>query len=84
MCERLQKQKDQSRPVKIIRQDNAGENQKLQKRCSSSSWKLDVSFEYTAKETRQQNSLAKSAFTTIAAMSRAAMNAANVPMAERY
>ena len=84
MCERLQGQKEKGRAVKIIRQDNAGDNKKLQKRCSSADWKLDTDFEYTAKETPQQNSLAETAFTTIAARSRAALNAANVPMKERY
>ena len=37
-----------------------------------------------AKETPQQNSLAETAFTTIAARSRAAMNADNVPMTGRH
>ena len=84
MCEWLQKQKDRSRPVKTICQDNACENKKLQKCCSSSDWTLDVYFEYTAKETPEQKSLSETAFTTIAAKLRGAMNAANVPMAERY
>ena len=29
MCERLQKQKDKNKPVRIIQQDDAGENKKL-------------------------------------------------------
>ena len=83
MCERMHGQKD-DRAVKFIRQDNAGENRSLQNRCSSSDWKLEADFEYTAKETPQQNSLAENAFTIIAAMARALLNAANVPMEERY
>ena len=59
-------------------------NKKLHKRCSSADWKLDVAFEYTAKETPQKNSLAETVLTTIAARSRAALNIANVPMKERY
>ena len=31
--------------------DNAGENKKLEKRCGSADWKLDVKFEYTARDT---------------------------------
>ena len=84
MCEWLQKQKEQGRPVKIILQDNAGKNKKLQKRCRSADWKLGVFFQYTGKEKPQQNSLGETAFTTIVARSTAAINAANVPMAERY
>jgi hypothetical protein len=45
---------------------------------------LDAYFEYTAKETPQQNSLAETAFTTVSARARALLNAANVPMKERY
>ena len=85
MCERLlQGQKEKDRAVKIIRQDNAGENRKLQKCCSSVDWKLDVDFEYTTKEIPQQNSLAETAFTTTTVRSRTALNVANIPMKERY
>ena len=45
---------------------------------------MDVDFEYTGKETPQQNSLAETTFTTIVERSRAALNAANIPMKERY
>ena len=80
----LQKQKEQGKPVRISRQDNASKNKKFRKRYSSPDWKMDVSFEYMAKKTLKFHLLAGTAFTTIAARSRAATNTSNVPMMEWY
>ena len=84
MCERLQHATGRGAPVKYLRQDNAGENLKIQARCKSADWKLPVEIEYTAKDTPQQNSRAETSFTTMAARARAMMTGANVPMVERY
>jgi hypothetical protein len=50
-CEQFQRWKDKGKPVKFVRLDNAGENTKLQKRCESESWKLNIDFEFTARDT---------------------------------
>lgn len=84
MCERMHKMKQLCKPVQRVRQDNAGENKKLKKRCKSADWKLDTEFEFTAKETPQQNSIAETGFTHLAAMSRSMLNAARVPIKQRY
>ena len=56
MCEQLQIWKNENRPVKTIRCDNAGENNKLEQRLKSNDWKMgDIKFEYTARATPQQN-----------------------------
>ena len=59
------------KPVKIIRQDNAGENKKMMERAMSAKWHLTITAEYTALKTPQQNHAAENAFTVIAARSRA-------------
>jgi hypothetical protein len=65
-------------PVLIIRQDNTGENKKLEKRLHSADWKLPVKMEYTAANTPQQNAPVEVEFTYLAAKARAAMHAAEV------
>jgi len=65
--------------VKIIRLDNAGENKALKRRCQSKDWKLNLQFEFTARDTPQQNSRAEVGFATIANRGRALMVAANIP-----
>jgi hypothetical protein len=66
-CEQFQKWKQNGgKAVTHLRLDNAGENKLLQKRCESSNWKFDIKFKYTARDTPQQNSLAKVGFATIA------------------
>jgi hypothetical protein len=43
-----------------MRQDNAGENKKLEQKLHSADWKLQVKMEYnTAADTPQQNALVK-------------------------
>ena len=46
--------------------DNAGENKALEKLCQSDRWKLDVAYEYTARNKPQQNSKAEVGIATIA------------------
>jgi hypothetical protein len=70
--------------VKYIRMDNAGENKLLQKRAESKDWKLNITYEYTARDTPQQNHLAELALATMANKGRACMTAANVPENLRY
>jgi hypothetical protein len=50
-CVKFQRWKEAGMPVKIIRCDNAGENKLLEKRCNSADWKLNIDFEYTARDT---------------------------------
>ena len=63
-CEKLHKWKENGYNVTTIRCDNAGENVKLQKRSDSAAWKLNLTFEFTARDTPQQNHLAELAFAT--------------------
>jgi hypothetical protein len=57
MCQHIQAQTARGYPVLIMRQDNAGENKKLDNRLHSAYWKLPVKMEYTAANTPQQNAL---------------------------
>ena len=78
-CEKLHQWKQAGVGVKKIRCDNAGENVSLENRCKSAAWKLDVEFEYTARDTPQQNSMVEVGFATLGNRGRAMMIAANVP-----
>ena len=49
----------------MLRQVNAGENKAVEARCQSSDWQLDVTFEYTARSTPQQNSPVETGFTVV-------------------
>jgi hypothetical protein len=82
MCQRIQAQTARDYPVLIMRQDNAGENKKLEKRLQSAEWKLLVNMEYTAANTPQQNAL-EVEFIYLAAKARAAIHAAAVPRNRR-
>jgi hypothetical protein len=83
-CAQLQKWKQAGLGVTHIRLDNAGENTKLQERAESAAWKLAAQFEYTARDTPQQNHLAELGFAILGNKGRACMVAANVPMTIRY
>jgi len=83
-CEQFNRWKQANKPVKHVRCDNAGENKLLQQRCNSKDWKLDIDFEYTARNTPQQNHLAELGFAVIANRGRAMMHRANIPLRQRY
>ena len=51
--------------MKYIRCGNGGENEALQKKIDSTEWNLGIKFEYTARDTPQQNHLAELGFTHI-------------------
>ena len=84
MCAYMNEQKLKERPIDIIRCDNAGENNLLQKTAKGPNWKLKVDFEYTARDTPQQNHLAELGFATLASKGRAMMYAANLPLEIRF
>mmetsp|Transcript_18815 Transcript_18815/g.23344 ORF Transcript_18815/g.23344 Transcript_18815/m.23344 type:complete len:1201 (+) Transcript_18815:436-4038(+) len=84
VCQLVNKWKGQGINVKFIRLDNAGENKLLQQRSESTDWKLDVKFEYTARNTPQQNHYAELGFAVLANRGRALMHRANVPEEYRY
>jgi len=83
-CAKLLKWKQAGMPVQYIQLDNAGENKLLKTRSESSDWKLGIQFEFTARDTPQQNHLAELAFATVANRGHALMHAANVPMEIHY
>ena len=77
-------EKAAKKEIKFWRQDNAGENKILMQNMQGENWQFGCQFEFTAKETPQQNALAELGFTVIAARSRALMNHACVPRDMRY
>ena len=83
-CALFQRWKESNKPVKIVRMDNAGENKVLEEKSNGASWKLGIKYEYTARDTPQQNSLAEVGFALIANKGRALMANANVPLKIRY
>ena len=68
----------------IIRCDNAGENYKLEKECNSHKYKFNIKFEFTARNTPQQNSLVEKGFDTLYGRGRSILAAAHIPMQLRY
>ncbi|MGH7955289.1 MAG: reverse transcriptase domain-containing protein [Gloeomargaritales cyanobacterium] len=83
-CEQLGKWKNAGLKVKYIRLDNAGENKKLAQRTESSDWQLGITYEFTARDTPQQNHLAELAFAVLYNKGRAMMHKANIPKKIRY
>ena len=84
-CEQLNKWKQAGRPVKFIWLDNAGENKLLlETYAESMAWKFDIQFEFTARDTPQQNHYAEFGFTVLANKGRAFMHRANIPLLMRY
>ena len=82
-CVQLKKWEQANKKVDVIRLDNAGENKTLQKRSDSVKWQLGIKYEFTARDTPQQNSLAEVGFATLANRGRAMMHYANIPIAIR-
>lgn len=83
-CVQLDQWRQNGKEVKHIRLDNAGENKLLKRQATSQAWKLNIGFEFTARDTPQHNHLAELAFASIANKGRAMMIDANVPLAIRY
>jgi hypothetical protein len=83
-CAQLQKWGHAGLDVTHVRLDNAGKNRKLQTRAESADWKLGLQFEYTARDTPQQNHLVELGFAIVGNKGRACMAASNVPMTIRY
>jgi hypothetical protein len=70
--------------VKYIRLDNAGENKKLQKISDSKDYQMNIQFEFTARNTPQQNHLSELGFTVLINRARAMLHRANIPKHIRY
>ena len=83
-CELFSRWKRAGYGVDIVRLDNAGENLALQSRSNSATWQLGIEFEFTARDTPQQNSLAEVGIFTLANRVRAMMHYAHVPLEFRY
>ena len=83
-CEQFSKWIKDGFPLRYVRLDDGGENIKLQSRCQSESWKLNLVFEFTGRDTPQRNHLAELGFAIIANRGRALMAHANVPKEIRY
>jgi hypothetical protein len=72
-CEQLHRWKESGREAKIIRLNNAGENKLLQQRSQSEDWKLNIDYEFTARDTSHQSHLAELGFTHLTNYGRALM-----------
>jgi hypothetical protein len=83
-CAQWNRWKDAGLAVKYVRLDNAGENKKLKERSYSADWKLNIDYEFTARDTPQQNHRAELGFAVLANRGRALMYHANLPMEIRY
>jgi hypothetical protein len=70
--------------VANVRLDNASENKKLQTRAESSDWKFSIGWEFTARDTPQQNHLAELGFALLANRGRALMHIAHISKKVRY
>ena len=77
-CEQFNLLKKAWKPVKCRRYDNGGGNLKFQKRIKSKDWKLNTKFQFTERETPQQNSKVEKKFDTITSRGDSMMSAANL------
>ena len=84
MCEQFRKWESVGLPVKFVRCANAGENKSVEKAANGRLWKLNLTFEYTARHTPQQNHLAELGLATLANRARAMLNRANISEGDRY
>ena len=83
-CKQLSRWQAAGFPVQYLRMDNAGENKALEKAMNGKDWKLNITPEYTARNSPQQNHLAEIAIAVIGNKARAMMIASNIPMVIRY
>jgi hypothetical protein len=83
-CEKFKLWEQHGHKVEVVRMDNGGENIKLESRAKSKDWQLGIVFEKTARDTPQQNSLAKIGLTVIANKARTLMAQANIPQRIKY
>ena len=83
-CEKMALLKQHGVSITHLRLDNAGENKALQKRCQNEKWQLGIQFEFTARDTPQQNSVAEVGFATVMNRARAMMHRANIPIEIRF
>jgi hypothetical protein len=68
----------------FIQCDGAGVNHSLEETLYSSQWKMPIEFEYTARNTPQQNHLAEIGIYMMCCRGRALMSRANSPKKYRY
>lgn len=83
-CKMLYRWQQDGKGVNYVRLDNAGENYSLKSRCESDAWKLILNWEFTSRNTPQQNSSVEVAFWVIKHRGIAMMTAANLPKAVQY
>ena len=67
-----------------MRLDGAGENVSLRDAANGEKWQLGLKFEFTPRDTPQQNHLVELGFASVGNKGRAMMIRANVPIETRY
>jgi hypothetical protein len=83
-CRLFQSLHDSNVIVKTLRMDSAGENKSLAQQLKSKEWKHPVEFQWTARDTPQQNSVAETAFASNTRRVCALFVAAKIPKEFRY
>ncbi len=83
-CRLFEHWKANGMPVNLIRCDNAGENKLLIETANGDKWKLNITPEYTARSTPQQNSKVEKGFDIVKCRGNAMFNAAYIPRELRY
>ena len=84
LCNYWTDSKAKDKPVVRVRLDNSGENKALETLANGSQFALGIHFEFTARRTPQQNSLAERGFTTILFRAKAIMHAAHLSHYWKY
>ncbi len=80
MCKDLCKLADDGKPDKFILMDTSRENKMFVDHAESNDRKLNLVWEFTARNTPWQNGLVEVEFAAIAGRARAMCNAANMPL----
>ena len=82
--EQIEKWENNGLVVKHIRLESSGENKNLQEQAERKDWKMNIDFDYTARDKPQQNYLAELGLLVLANKWRAMMYRENVPSVMRY
>ena len=83
-CAQFSQWKAQGFVVRYLRMDNAGENTLLASVMNGADWQLNITPEYTARNSPQQNHLAEIGIATLMNRARAMLIASGVPSIVRY
>ena len=85
VCRFLEEWKQKGKPVTHIRLDSASENENTKKLAQSDKWKhFNITFEFTARDTPQQNWMVKLGFHHLISRVRVCLSRDHIPLSQRY